>query len=78
MCKSSKQFLDHDLIHIWSIRHHDMKRFTWRQRNPFIQRRLDHWLISDLWQEDKEDTDIPSINPDCSAISLLFKSAFFS
>ena len=37
--------LDHDLIDIWRIRHPDKKRFTWRQRNPFIQRRLDHWLI---------------------------------
>ena len=41
-------WLKFDLVDIWRIRNSDSKRFTWRQRNPFIQRRLDYWLISDV------------------------------
>ena len=63
--------LDFDLVDIWRIRNPTTKRFTWRQKNPFIQRRLDYWLISDVCQEDIEKTDIiPSINSDHSAIFL--------
>ena len=43
--------LDYDLVDIWRIRNPETKRFTWRQRNPLIQRRLDYWLISDVCQE---------------------------
>ena len=67
--------LDFDLVDIWCIRNPDSKRFTWRQRNPFIQRRLDYWLISDVCQDDIEKSDIiPSINSDHSAIFLHFNS----
>jgi len=38
---------DFDLVDIWRIRNPDRRRFTWRQKSPFIQRRLDYWLISD-------------------------------
>ena len=52
-----------------------MKRFTWRQKKPLIQRRLDFWLISDFCQEDIEKSDIiSSINSDHSAIILHFSS----
>ena len=37
--------LDFDLVDIWRIRNPTTRLFTWRQRNPFIQRRLDFWLI---------------------------------
>ena len=30
-----------DLIDLWRIRNPDVKRFTWRQKNPIVQRRLD-------------------------------------
>ena len=50
--------LDYDVIDIWRVRNPDIKRFTWRQRKPFIQRRLDFWLISDACQDDVEDADI--------------------
>ena len=54
--------LDFDLVDIWRIRNPETKHFTWRQKNPFIQRRLDYWLTSDICQEDIEKTDIiPSI-----------------
>ena len=32
---------DFDLIDVWRIRNPEKKRFTWRQKNPLIQRRLD-------------------------------------
>ena len=67
--------LDFDLVDIWRIRNPDSKRFTWRQRNPFIQRRLDYWLISDVCQDDIEKSDIiSSINSDHSANFLHFNS----
>ena len=67
--------LDFDLVDIWRVRNPESKRFTWRQKNPFIQRRLDYWLISDACQDDIEKSDIiPSINSDHSAIFLHFNS----
>ena len=51
-----------------------LKRFTWRQPNSSIQRRLDFWLISNSSQEDIFSTDIiPAIKTDHSAITLNFK-----
>ena len=32
-----------DLIDIWRIRNPEVQQFTWRQKNPIIQRRLDFW-----------------------------------
>ncbi|KAL9967827.1 hypothetical protein ACROYT_G026124 [Oculina patagonica] len=67
--------LDFDLVDIWRIRNPDTKRFTWRQKKPFIQRRLDYWLISDVCQDDIEKSDIiSSINSDHSAIFLHFNN----
>ena len=69
--------LDFDLVDIWRIRNPETKRFTWRQKRPLIQRRLDYWLISDACQEDIERTDIiSSINSDHSAIMLHFNNEF--
>ena len=70
--------LDFDLIDIWRIRNPEAKRFTWRQKKPLIQRRLDYlWLTSDACQEDIEKSDIissESINSDHSAVTLHFSS----
>ena len=64
--------LEHDLLDIWRVRHPKEKRFTWRQKTPIIQRRLDFWLISDVLQDDVVSVDIkPSIKSDHSAITLL-------
>ena len=38
--------LANDLFDIWRIRNPNVKRFTWRQKTPVIQRRLDFWLVS--------------------------------
>ena len=63
--------LANDLIDIWRIRHPNVKRFTWRQKMPVIQRRLDFWLVSNGMQEDIDNVDvIPSLKSDHSAIVL--------
>ena len=65
----------YDLIDIWRIRNIDKRQYTWRQRKPFVQRRLDFWLVSDCLQDVVEYTDIiPSIKSDHSAITLHIKS----
>ena len=64
--------LEYDLLDIWRVRHPKEKRFTWRQKTPIIQRRLDFWLISDGLQDDVVSVDIkPSIKSDHSATALL-------
>ena len=64
--------LEHDLLDIWRVRHPKEKRFTWRQKTPIIQRRLDFWLISDVLQDHVVSVDIKlSIKSDHSAITLL-------
>ena len=61
----------YDLIDIWRVRNPTKKLFTWRQRNPLIQRRLDFWLISDSLQDDINKADIKTaIKRDHSAITL--------
>ena len=51
------------------------KCFSWRQKNPFLQWRLDCWLLSDSYQEEVECIDItPSLDSDHSAIVLHFTS----
>ena len=44
--------LNFDLVDIWRVRNPVCKRFSWRQKNPFLQRRLDYWLLSDSYQEE--------------------------
>ena len=64
-----------DMVDIWRIRNTDKKQYTWRQKRPLIQRRLDYWLISDCLQDIIEHTDIiPSIKSDHSAITLQINS----
>ena len=59
------------LIDIWRIRNPNAKCFTWRQKTPVIQRRLDFWLVSNGMQEDIDNVDvIPSLKSDHSAIVL--------
>ena len=73
--ESAKQIenicLLYDLIDIWRLRNPDIKRFTWRQKTPIIQRRLDFGLTDNALQEDIDQVDIfPSIKSDHSAILL--------
>ncbi|KAL9975265.1 hypothetical protein ACROYT_G012410 [Oculina patagonica] len=67
----SDKKLEYDLVDIWRIRNPDKRQFTWRQKRPRVQRRLDYWLISDCLQDFIEHADIiPSIKSDHSAITL--------
>ena len=67
--------LDFDVIDNRLIRNLEIKPFTWRQKKPLIQKRLDFWLISYVCQEGIEKSEIiSSINSDHSAISLHFSS----
>ena len=74
--KESVKFLEdimmeNDLVDIWRIRNPDSKKFTWRQKSPIIQRRLDYWLISNTLQKDVVKIDILSaIKTDHLAITL--------
>lgn len=64
-----------ELIDIWRIRNPDKRSYTWRQKRPLIQRRLDYWLISDDLQDDIENARIiPSIKTDHLAITLEINS----
>ena len=62
---------DFGLIDIWRIRNPYQKRFTYRQRTPLIQRRLDYFFISNQLQESVVSIDIISaICTDHSALYL--------
>ena len=55
------------IIDIWRVRNPMEKPFTWRQKTPIIQRRLDHWLVNDSLQDSIVSVDIvPSIKSDHS------------
>ena len=67
--------LEYNLIDIWRVHNPDKRQFTWRQKNPIIQRRSDYWLIRDDLQDDIKRADIiPAIKTDHSAISLSINS----
>ena len=46
--------LKNDLSDIRRVRNPLTKRYTWRQKHPLIQRRLDFWLTSNSLQDDIE------------------------
>ena len=63
--------IENYLVDIWRVRHPHESRFTWRQKSPPIQRRLDFWLISNDLQEEIDSADIiTAIRSDHSAITL--------
>ena len=64
-----------DLQDIWRIQHPNTRRYTWRQKTPLIQCRLDYWLISDTLQDFTEKTSIITpVRSDHSAILIHFKN----
>ena len=59
-----------DLVDIWRSRNPHVKRFTFRQKTPFLQRRLDYFLISSCLQDHVKHIDIlPAVCTDHSAIN---------
>ena len=68
---------ENDLCDIFRTRNPDSRRFTWRRKTPFLQRRLDYFLVSDSLQESIEMMDIiPSIASDHSAIILKLRPTY--
>ena len=64
---------DLELCDIWRVKHPERKRFTWRQKNPLIQCRLDLFLISENLMDSVGDVKIlPSFKSDHSAVCLDF------
>ena len=67
---------DHDLCDIFKVRFPDTQRFSWRQKNPLIQRRLDYFFISNEIQEDAAFINIvPSVASDDSVVHLKISGA---
>ena len=65
---------EYDLIDIWRIRNPTTKRFTFRQKTPLVQTRLDFFLTSSHIQESIKIVDIvPSVWSDHSAVVLGIK-----
>ena len=57
-----------DLVDIWRIRNPCTNRYTFRKPTPFLQRRLDYFLVSDCLQDSIELADIiPAVCTDHSA-----------
>ena len=65
-------FLDGlELVDIWRIRNPYQRQYTWRQKNPLIQSRLDLWFVSNTMQDMVKNVGIlPSISTDHSLIFL--------
>ena len=69
--KLLSMMLKNDLCDIYRIRNPQEKRFTWRRKTPFKERRLDFFLVSDMLQDNIRTVDIvPSVQSDHSAIIL--------
>ena len=63
-----------ELEDIWRLKHGNIKRFTWRQKNPRVQCRLDYFLIStNVTDLVVESTILPSILSDHSPIAVTLK-----
>ena len=62
---------ENELCDIFRVRNPDVKRLTWRNKNPFIQRRLDYFILSEGLQDSIEIMDmIPSVQSDHSVLKL--------
>ena len=64
----------HQLVDIWRKRNPNRRQFTFRQRTPLVQSRLDYWFTSKKLENVVKNCDIiSSITPDHSGISLQLK-----
>lgn len=62
------------VVDIWRIRNKAKKKYTWRQKSPRIQSRLDFFLLTEHLQDIINTTEIlPSVLSDHSPISLTIK-----
>ena len=64
---------ERDLCDLFRVRNPDTRRFTWRRKNSFLQRRLDYFLVSEYSQEQIDIFDIiSSVQSDHSALKMKF------
>jgi exodeoxyribonuclease-3 len=62
---------EYNIIDVWRVLNPSRKCFTWRQRNPLIQSRLDYFLISgELFYNVSETQIKPSIKTDHSLLQI--------
>ena len=67
--------IENDLIDIWRVQNPECRRFTWRQKTPLIQRRLDYWFIPESLQDDVAKIEIvPAVRTDHSAVVIEINS----
>ena len=60
---------EYDLCDIFRVRNPESRRFSWRQKTPLIQRRLDYNFVSSELQEDVSEINInPSMGSDHSIL----------
>ena len=61
----------HNLCDVWRVRNPTNRRFTFRQKISFLQRRLDYIFISNELQESVIIVEVlPSVNSDHSPIYM--------
>ena len=66
-----------DLCDVYRVRNPDSRRFTWRRKSPFKQRRLDFFLVSDCLQDDIESVEIiPSVGTDHSCLLMKLRPIY--
>ena len=62
---------ENDLYHIYRSKYPQSRQYTWRCKTLLIQRKLDHFLISDQLQNQIETIDIiPSVQSDQSTVPI--------
>ena len=62
---------ENELCDIFRVRNPYVRRFSWRQKTPFKQRKLDHIFVSNTLQESVTQIEIiPSVLSDHSAVIL--------
>ena len=73
---SLQDFIDNkDLIDIWRTLHPNKKEFTFKQKTPLVQSRLDYIFVSSKFKNlVKHSEIIPSITPDHAGVKIEFSS----
>ena len=75
VCRLLRNMSENDLCDVYRLRFPYEKRFTWRCKIPFKQRRLVYFLISDSLQDLVNATEIiPSVQSDHSALKMKMSS----
>ena len=71
-----EDFLDrYRLVDIWRNKNPNKKQFTFKQKQPVVQTRLDYWFVSSNLEKNANSCDIlTSITPDHSGVKLQFNS----